>query len=100
MRKYFPIIAYMTAGILLMTAIMEGIRGDWLKVLATSIYTFIILSMVPILEQNRKLKEALAELTQIMIGIVECMKEDAEHNLEKAKPEPPTFEESQGEVKQ
>lgn len=84
---------YVLTGMLLMVALGNAVAGDWWRAVTSALYAFICFGMAQVIKQNQWLKRIIV-FQQKFIDIL--VKDDEQLT----KPEPPTFEESQGERKE
>ena len=92
------ILGYVLAGMMLMVGIAEVFTGHYLRAFCSFLYAFIVFSAINIIKENKHLKRMLV----LQHLIIEALEENAgnRHNETSDHPEPPTFEESQGEKKE
>lgn len=89
---------YMIAGALLLIGVMELVTGHYLRAFNSFLYTFIVFCCSQLIHQNKHLKRLLV----LQHMIIETLEEKAgiRNDEKNDKPEPPTFEEAQGEKKE
>ena len=92
------ILGYVLAGMMLMVGIAEVFTGHYLRAFCSFLYAFIVFGAMEIIKENKHLKRMLV----LQHLIIEALEEKAvlRHNETSDHPEPPTFEESQGEKKE
>ena len=92
------ILGYVLAGMLLMIGIVEVFTCQFLRAFCSFLYAFIVFGAMEIIKENKHLKRMLA----LQHLIIEAIEEKAilRHKEIPDQPEPPTFEESQGEKKE
>ena len=92
------VFGYVFAGMLLMISVADVFTGHYFRAFNSFLYTFIMFCAIKIIKENKHLKRLLV----LQHLIIEALEENAgnRHNETSDHPEPPTFEESQGEKKE
>lgn len=88
---------YVIAGMLLMIGVLELVTGHYWRAFNSFLYTFIVFCTIRLLRMVQHLKRLLV-IQHLIIGVLE-EKAGIKHEEKNDQPEPPTYEEAQGEKK-